>query len=120
MSEQIAEFPFPFDATDEERATARMEIAKHTRILEEEKGRLRFEGRALGQTGPIHRFQYFRIYQVPKGFLVAGHELREGIKVFHADTADAIPHCFTNEGVAEFIADELRFRGVIKGEHATA
>lgn len=120
MSEDIAEFPLPFDATDEERAAARREIGKYARIVAEEKDRLRFEGRAIGQTGPIHRFQYFRMYQLAKGFLVAGHELREGIAVFHADSAEALPKCFANEGVAEFIADELRFRGVIKGEHATA
>jgi hypothetical protein len=118
MSEQTTEFPFPFDATDEERATARTEIGKYTRIVGEERDRIRFAGRPLGQTGPIHRFQYLRMYELPKGFLVAGHELREGIKVFHADSAEALPRCFAHEGVAEFIEDELRFRGVIKGEHA--
>jgi hypothetical protein len=50
--------------------------------------------------------------------MVAGHDLREGIKVAHADSADALPRCFENEGVREFLEDELRFRGVIGGEHA--
>ena len=120
MPEDITEFPFPFDVTDEERAAARTEFGKHTRIVSEDKDRIRFEGRSIGQTGPIYRFQYLRMYQVHSGFLVAGHELREGIKVFRADSAEGLPKCFEHEGVAEFIEDELRFRGVIKGEHATA
>jgi hypothetical protein len=60
------------------------------------------------------------MYALPNGFLVAGHELREGITVFHADSAEALPRCFANSSVAEFIEDELRFRGIIKDEHATA
>lgn len=120
MSDETTEFPFPYDVTDEERATARSEIGKYTRIVGDDKGAIRFAGRALGKTGPIWRFQYLRMYQLPKGFLVAGHELREGIRVFHADTAEALPGCFDHEGVKEFIEDELRFRGVIGSEHAPA
>ncbi len=120
MSDEVTEFPLPFDATDDERTTARTEIGKYTRIVDEEKGAVRFAGRTLGQTGPIWRFQYLRMYQLPKGFLVAGHELREGIKVFYADSAEALPRCFEHEGVQELIEDELRFRGVIGSEHARA
>lgn len=120
MSEETTEFPFPYDVTDEERSSARSEIGKYTRVISEDKGAIRFAGKALGKTGPIWRFQYLRMYQLPKGFLVAGHELREGIRVFHADTAEALPRCFEHEGVQEFIEDELRFRGVIGSEHARA
>ncbi|MDE3194452.1 MAG: hypothetical protein KGN00_12275 [Chloroflexota bacterium] len=120
MSDQIAEFPLPHDATDEERSTARTEIARHTRVVGDDRDRVRLAGRAIGQTGPIWHFQYLRMYELPQGFLIAGHDLREGIKVGYADTADGLPRCFENEGVGEFIEDELRFRGVIGSEHATA
>jgi hypothetical protein len=60
------------------------------------------------------------MYQLPKGFLVAGHDLREGIKVGYAETAEGLPGCFEQEGVREFIEDELRFRGAIGSEHAAA
>ncbi len=120
MSDETTEFPFPFDVTDEERSTARTEIGKYARIVAEDKDKIRFEGKALGKTGPIWRFQYLRMYQLHKGFLVAGHELREGVTVFHADSAEALPRCFEHEGVAEFIEDELRFRGVIGSGHARA
>lgn len=120
MSEETTEFPFPYDVTEEERSTARSEFGKYTRVIGEDRGAIRFAGRSLGKTGPIWRFQYLRMYQVPSGFLVAGHELREGIRVFHADTAEALPRCFEHEGVQEFIEDELRFRGVIGSEHARA
>lgn len=120
MSEETTEFPLPYDVSDEERATARSELGKYTRVVSADDKAIRFEGRALGQTGPIWRFQYLRMYQLHSGFLVAGHELREGIKVFHADSAEALARCFAHEGVAEFIEDELRFRGVIGSEHAPA
>lgn len=120
MSDETTEFPFPYDVTEEERSTARSEIGKYTRVVADEKGAIRFAGRSLGQTGPIWRFQYLRMYELPKGFMVAGHELRQGIKVFHADSAEALPRCFEHEGVQEFIEDELRFRGILKGEHAKA
>ncbi len=120
MSDEIAEFPLPHDATDEERSTARTEIARHTRVVGDDRDRVRLAGRAIGQTGPIWHFQYLRMYELPKGFLIAGHDLREGIKVGFADTAEGLPRCFENDGVREFIEDELRFRGVIGSEHARA
>jgi hypothetical protein len=120
MSDEITDFPLPHDATDEERATARTEIAKHTRVVSEEPGRVRLIGRTIGQTGPIWHFQYIRMYQLPKGFMVAGHDLREGIKVAYADTAEGLPRCFEHEGVREFMEDELRFRGAIGSAHASA
>lgn len=118
MSDQITEFPLPHDATDEERTTARTEIGRHTRVVGDDRDRVRLTGRTIGQTGPIWHFQYLRMYELPKGYLVAGHDLREGIKVGYADSADGLPRCFENEGVREFIEDELRFRGVIRSEHA--
>jgi hypothetical protein len=120
MSDEIADFPLPHDATDEERATARREIAKHTRVIGEDPDRVRLAGRVIGQTGPIWRFQYLRMYELPKGYMVAGHDLRDGIKVGYADTADGLPKCFDREAVQEFIEDELRFRGVIGSAHAPA
>jgi hypothetical protein len=118
MSDETTEFPLPNDVTDEERATARREIGKHAKITGEAPRAITFQGRTIGQTGPNWHFQYTRMYQLPKGFLVAGHDLREGIKVGYADTPEGLPRCFGHEGVAEFIEDELKFRGVIKGEHA--
>jgi len=120
MSEEVTEFPLPHDATGEERATARTEIGKHTRILGEEPHALRFAGRWIGQTGPIWRYQYLRMYQLPRGYLVAGHQLREGVEVRFAETAEGLPACFDHEGVREFIEDELRFRGVIGEERTSA
>ena len=118
MSDEVTEFPLPYDATDEERRTARTEIGKLTRIVGEEPHKIRFAGRTIGQTGPIWHFQYIRMYQIPNGYMVAGHDLRDGIKVAHADSAEALPHAFEHEGVREFMEDELRFRGVIGSEHA--
>ena len=119
MSDQVTEFPLPNDVTDEERASARTEIGKHTQIVGAEPRTIRFAGRWIGQTGPIWHFQYLRMYQLPKGFLVAGHDLREGMKVGFAETAEQLPRCFDHEGVQELIEDELRFRGVIGSEHAS-
>ena len=120
MPQETAEFPLPNDVTDDERATARREIAKYTKVTGEQPRAIAFEGRWLGQTGPIWHFQYTRMYALPKGFLVAGHDLREGIKVGYADSAEGLPKCFDHEGVQEFIEDELRFRGVIGSEHAAS
>jgi len=118
MPDETTEFPLPNDATDEERETARREIAKYTRVIATEPLTVRFVGRPIGQTGPIWHFQYIRMYQLPKGFMVAGHDLREGIKVAYADSAEGLPRTFAHAGVQEFIEDELRFRGVIGSEHA--
>ncbi len=118
MSDEVADFPLPHDATDEERSTARTAIARHTRVVGEDRDRVRLAGRAIGQTGPIWHFQYVRMYQVPTGFLVAGHDLREGIRVGFAETAEALPRTLEHESVQELIEDELRFRGVIGRAHA--
>ena len=112
MSE-TAEFPLPIDVTDEERAAARTGIAKHATIREETPRAIRFDGRLLGQTGPIWRFQYTRLYALEKGFLAAGHDLRAGMVVGYAETAEELPQCFESPVVREFIEDELRFRKVI-------
>lgn len=121
MSDQSAAFPLPYDASDEERAQARALIGKHTRIVSEDPHALHIAGRAIGQTGPIWHFQYVRMYQLPTGFLVAGRDLREGVKVGYAATAEELPRCLVeHEGVQELIADELRFRGVLGSERATA
>ena len=121
MSEQdAAEFPLPADASDEERAQAKREIGAHVKILEETPHGLRIAAKLLGQTGPIWHFQYTRIYALPKGFLAAGHDIRDGIKVSYADDLAHVTDGFENEGVHEFILDELRFRGLLDAEHVRA
>ena len=111
----IAEFPLPADATEEERAAARDGIARYATIREETPGAIRFDGRVIGQTGPIWRFQYTRLYALEKGYLAAGHELREGILVGYAETPERLPECFQDPSVREFVEDELRFRKIIGG-----
>lgn len=119
MSEQdTAEFPLPADTTDEERAQAKREIGKHAKIVGEEPRLIRLTGKLLGQTGPNWHFQYTRIYALPKGFLAAGHDIREGIKVSYADELEHVADGFENEGVREFIIDELRFRKLLNAEPA--
>ena len=120
MASEIAEFPLPADATQEERATAKREIGKYAKIVSEEPRVIRFEGRAIGQTGPVWHLQYTRLYALPKGYLVATHDLHEGIKVAYADSPEGLPRAFENETVREFIEDELRFRKIIGPEHAPA
>ncbi len=119
MSE-IAEFPLPADVTDEERATARREIGKYTRIVDESVKAIRFDGELIGQTGPVWHFQYTRMYKLPKGYLAAAHDLHEGIKVAYADRPEALPRAFENPLVREFLEDELRFRKIAGAEHARA
>lgn len=121
MSDSV-DFPLPADASDEERATASREIGVRTSIVEQRPDRIRFDGRLLGQTGPIWHFQYLRVYQVPHGFLAAGHDLREpnGIVVVHSDRLESLSAGFAEAGVREFIDDELRFRGHLKEGHAAA
>jgi len=117
MSEQdIADFPLPADTTDAERAQAKREIGKHAQIVGEEPRVLKLKAKLLGQTGPNWHFQYTRIYALPKGFLAAGHDIREGIKVSYADDLAHVADGFENEGVREFIADELRFRKLLDAE----
>ncbi|HEY8806474.1 MAG TPA: hypothetical protein VIN70_02660 [Candidatus Limnocylindria bacterium] len=119
MSEQdTAEFPLPADTTDEERAQAKREIGKHAKIVGEEPRLIRLTGKLLGQTGPNWHFQYTRIYALPKGFLAAGHDIREGIKVSYADELEHVADGFENDGVREFIIDELRFRKLLNAEPA--
>ena len=121
MSEQdVADFPLPADTTNEERAQAKREIGKHAQIVGEEPRALKIKARLLGQTGPNWHFQYTRIYALPKGFLAAGHDIREGIKVSYADDLVHVADAFANEGVREFIVDELRFRKVLDAEPARA
>ena len=117
MSEQdTADFPMPADTNDAERAQAKREIGKHAQIVGEEPRVLKLKAKLLGQTGPNWHFQYTRIYALPKGFLAAGHDIREGIKVSYADDLAHVADGFENEGVREFIADELRFRKLLDAE----
>jgi hypothetical protein len=120
VSSDIAEFPLPADVTQEERATAKREIGKHTKIIGEEPRLIRFAGRTIGQTGPVWHFQYTRLYQLPKGYMVAAHDLHEGIKVAYAETPEELPKAFENDLVREFVEDELRYRKIIGSEHARA
>ena len=121
MGEQdTAEFPLPADVTDEERAQAKREIGAHAPIIGEAPRALKIRGRLLGQTGPNWHFQYTRIYALPKGFLAAGHDIRDGIKASYADDLAHVADGFENEGVREFIIDELRFRKVLDAEPTRA
>ena len=120
MASEIAEFPLPADVTAEERATAKREIGKYAKIVSEEPRVIKFEGRSIGQTGPVWHLQYTRLYALPKGYLVAAHDLHEGIKVAYADAPEDLPKAFENETVREFIEDELRFRKLLGPEHAPA
>jgi hypothetical protein len=122
MSEptDTAEFPLPHDATDDERAQAKREIGRYATIVGEEPHAIRLRGRLLSKTGPIWHFQYTRVYALDKGFLAAGHDIRDGIKVSHADELARVADGFENEGVREFILDELRFRKLIDAEPARA
>jgi hypothetical protein len=117
---ETAEFPLPADVTDDERTTARREIGKYAKIIGEQPRAIRFEARTIGQTGPVQHLQYTRIYALDKGFLVAAHDLHEGIKVAYADEPDRLSHSFDNETVREFIDDELRFRKIIGPEPEAA
>ncbi len=121
MSEQdTAEFPLPADTNDDERAQAKREIGKHAKVVGEEPRVIRIKGTLLGQTGPNWHFQFTRIYALPKGYLAAAHDIREGIKVSYADDLEHVADQFENEGVREFIIDELRFRKLLDAEPATA
>jgi hypothetical protein len=119
MSE-IAEFPLPSDVTDEERSTAKRDIAKYTKIVGDSEKAIRFEGELIGQTGPVWHFQYTRMYKLPRGYLAAAHDLHEGIKVAFADRPEGLPQAFENPLVREFLEDELRYRKIVGAEHARA
>lgn len=121
MSEpETAEFPLPHDATDDDRAAAKREIGRHATIVGEEPDRIRFRGRLLGKTGPIWHFQYTRIYALEKGYLAVGRDIRAGIGSSYSDDLAHVARGFENEGVREFIEDELRFRKLIDAEPAGA
>jgi hypothetical protein len=121
MSEQdTAEFPLPADATDTDRAQARREIGKYTEIVGEEPRAIKLKGKLLGQTGPIWHFQYTRVYAVPKGYLAVANDIREGINASSSDDLVHVADGFENDGVREFILDELRFRKLIDAETARA
>jgi len=117
MSE-IAEFPLPADVTDEERATAKREIGKYAKVVDEKDSAILFNGELIGQTGPVWHFQYTRMYKLPKGYLAAAHDLHEGIKVAFADRPEDLPKAFENPLVREFLEDELRFRKIVGPEQA--
>jgi hypothetical protein len=117
MSE-TAEFPLPYDATKEDRETAKREIAKHAKVTGETENAIRFEGVAIGQTGPVWHIQYTRLYRIPKGYLVAARDMHEGIKVAFAQTPEGLADAFDNPVVKEFIEDELRYRNVVGTTHA--
>ena len=74
---------------------------------------MQLDAEQIGQTGPVHHFQYIRIYRIAKGFLAIGHDLREGIKIAFAERADELPARFEPDTVREFVEDELRFRNII-------
>lgn len=119
MSE-TTEFPLPNDVTDEERAAAKREIGKYTKVVGETATAIRFDGELIGQTGPVWHFQYTRMYRLPRGYLAAAHDLHEGIKVAFADRPEELPKAFENPLVREFLEDELRFRKIVDAEHARA
>lgn len=120
MSDATAAFPLPNDVTAEERAMARNLIGRYTKVLADEPPAISFAGKWIGQTGPIWHFQYLRMYQLPRGYMIAGHDLREGIRVGYADDAAGLPRCFDHPAVQEFVEDELRFRGVLAPEQTAA
>jgi serine/threonine protein kinase HipA of HipAB toxin-antitoxin module len=116
MSE-TAEFPLPFDASSDERETAKREIGKYTQVTGSADDKITFTGEKLGQTGPVWHLQYTRIYRVPKGYLVAARDLHEGVKVAFADTPEGLAEAFENPVVREFIEDELRYRKILGSKH---
>ena len=118
MSE-TAEFPLPYDASTEERETAKREIAKHTQVLGDAERAIRFVGELIGQTGPVWHLQYTRLYRLANGYLVAARDLHEGVKVAFAKDPAALADGFANPVVREFIEDELRYRKILGSAHGT-
>jgi len=116
MSE-TAEFPLPYDASKEERETAKREIGKHTKVISDSDHAIILEGEKIGQTGPVWHIQYTRLYRIPNGYLVAARDLHEGIKVAFAKTPEGLAEAFENPVVREFIEDELRYRNIVGSEH---
>ena len=116
MSE-TAEFPLPYDASKEERETAKREIGKYTEILKESDDAITFAGEKIGQTGPVWHIQYTRLYRIPKGFMVAARDLHEGVKVMFSPDPEGLAKAFENPVVREFIEDELRYRKIVGAAH---
>jgi hypothetical protein len=116
VNADAAEFPLPADVTDDERRQLREGIGSHARVIGDEARALRFAGAQVGQTGPVHHFQYLRLYRVADGYLAIGHDLREGMKIAHAQRPEELSRSFSEDTVREFIEDELRYRGVLGGE----
>jgi hypothetical protein len=108
-----AAFPLPADVADDERRQLRDGIAKHAKVLGEDATAFRFEAEQIGQTGPVHHFQYIRLYRTGNGYLAIGHDLREGMKVAFAERAEDLPARFELDTVREFVEDELRFRNLL-------
>ncbi len=108
-----ASFPLPLDVTEDERQSLRQGIARHTRVLGEDERAFRLAAEQVGQTGPVHHFQYLRLYRVDRGYLAIGHDLREGMVLAFAERAEELPAKFEPETVREFIEDELRFRKIL-------
>ena len=117
MSE-TAEFPLPYDASTDERETARREIAKYAKVIGETDQAITFEGEKIGQTGPVWHFQYTRLYRIPKGYLVAARDLHAGVTVAFSQTPEGLAEAFENPVVREFIEDELRYRNIVGSKHA--
>ena len=116
MSE-TAEFPLPYDASKEERETAKREIGKYTEIVKEADDAITFVGEKIGQTGPVWHLQYTRLYRIPKGFMVAARDLHEGVKVVFTTDPEGLAKAFENPVVREFIEDELRYRKIVGAAH---
>ena len=108
-----ATFPLPNDVTDEERRTLHEGVGRHTKVLAEDGRSFQLEGEQIGQTGPVHHYQYIRIYRVPDGVLAIGHDLREGMKIVFAERPEELPEKFEPDTVREFVEDELRFRKIL-------
>ena len=108
-----ATFPLPADVTDDERRQVRERLGQYARIVDEDQRAMRIEAEQIGQTGPVHHYQYIRLYRTPKGFVAIGHDLREGMKVAFAQRAEDLPPRFEPDTVREFVEDELRYRHII-------
>ncbi|HUQ42163.1 MAG TPA: hypothetical protein VM052_06660 [Candidatus Limnocylindrales bacterium] len=117
MSE-TAEFPLPYDASQEERDTARRELGRYTDIVATRDDAVTFVGEKIGQTGPVWHIQYTRLYRVPKGYVVAARDMHEGVKVSFAKEPAGLAEAFENPVVREFIEDELRYRKITGAKHA--
>src|SRR5687768_7833072 len=96
-----ATFPLPADVTEEERRQLRDGIARHAKVLGEDATAIRLEAEQIAQTGPVHHFQYIRLFRIANGYLAIGHDLREGMKVAFAERAEDLPARFEPDTVRE-------------------